>query len=222
MYYDLMQISKLTKNSPLSEHLRPQDLNDLTLDEKIKSRFNKMIKEGNLKNMLFYGKAGTGKTSTAKILAGTSGYDFSYFDMSLNRDIEFIRDVVITSAVTKSLYGEKRLLILDEADALSVPNQNTLKVTIEMVADRCNFILITNNPEKIIDPIKSRLNSIRFDQNPGDYDSLVAAHTKNVIDKIKKLRPEVSPEQIDEISKIVKRNFPDYRKIANAIDFEVF
>ena len=53
MYYDLMKISKLRKSSPLSEHLRPQDLNDLTLDEKIKSRFNKMIKEGNVMNMLF-------------------------------------------------------------------------------------------------------------------------------------------------------------------------
>lgn len=217
-----MQISKLTKNSPLSEHLRPQDLNDLTLDEKIKSRFNKMIQERNVKNMLFYGKAGTGKTSTAKILAGISGYDFSYYDMSLNRNMDFIRDIVVGSAVTKSLYADKRLLILDEADAMNEANQNTLKVTIEMVADKCNFIFITNNPEKIIEPIKSRLNNIRFDQNPGDYDSLVSVHTKTVIYKISKLHPDVSPEQIDEISKIVKRNFPDYRKIANAIDFEVF
>ena len=222
MYYDLMKISELTKISPLSEHLRPQDLNDLTLDEKMKSRFNKMIKEGNVKNMLFYGKAGTGKTSTAKILAGISGYDVSYYDMSLNRSIDFIRDNVIGSALTSSLYAEKRLLILDEADAMIELNQNTLKVTIEMVADRCNFIFITNNPEKIIEPIKSRLINIRFDQKPGDYDSLVSVHTKTVIDKITKLLPDVSQEQIDEISKIVKRNFPDYRRIANEIEFEMF
>ncbi len=222
MYYDLMQISELTTNSPLSEHLRPQDLNDLTLDEKIKSRFNKMIEEGNIKNMLFYGKAGTGKTSTARILAGIAGYDFSSYDMSLNRSIEFLREIVIGSAVTKSLYADKRLLILDEADAMSEANQNSLKVTIEMVADSCKFILITNNPEKIIDPIKSRLINIRFDQTPGDYDSLVSKHTKTVIDKISKLQPDISQEQIYEISKIVKRNFPDYRRIANEIDFELF
>ena len=217
-----MQISELTNNSPLSEHLRPQDLNDLTLDEKIKSRFNKMIKEGNIKNMLFYGKAGTGKTSTARILAGISGYDFSYFDMSLNRDIDFLRKNVVGSALRKSLYGDKRLLILDEADAMCVANQNSLKVTIEMVADRCSFIFITNSPEKIIEPIKSRLNSIRFDQTPGNYDNLVSKHTKTVIDKISKLHPDVSPEQVDEISNIVKLNYPDYRRIANEIDFNVF
>lgn len=222
MYYDLMKISKLTKNSPLSEHLRPQDLNDITLDEKMKSQFSKMIKEGNIKNMLFYGKAGTGKTSTAKILGGISGYDCTYYDMSLDRSIDFIRKNVIGSAVSYSLYGEKRLLILDEADAIIEPNQNTLKVTIEMVADWCNFIFITNNPEKIIEPIKSRLINVRFDQKPADYESLVSVHTKTVIDKIKKLHPDVSQEKIDEISKIVERNFPDYRRIANEIEFEMF
>jgi DNA polymerase III delta prime subunit len=213
---------ELTSNSPLSEHLRPKSFDELTLDEKMKSRLQKMHLQNNVMNMLFFGKGGTGKTTAALILAQNDLYDASYFDISNNSSIEFVRESIIEAAFSPSLYGNKRLLILDEADALSVPNQNALKVTIEQTSEYCRFIFITNNPDKIIEPIKSRLKLVCFDQIPKDFDSLVSSHIERVVEKMKAIHSNLSECEINEITSIVKRNYPDYRKIANEIDFEFY
>jgi DNA polymerase III delta prime subunit len=219
MYHELTRSRELNEKSTLSEKLRPVVLDELTLDEKTKSRFNRMIVEGNIMNMLFYGKAGTGKTSAAMVLAKSDVYDVSYFDISLNKSVEYLRENIIESAYRQSLFANKRLIILDEAEALNAASQNTLKVTIEAVSDRCRFIMITNNPEKIIAPIKSRLKPVCFDQIPKNLEYLVSTHTKTIIDKIKLFRPHLNQDEISEIEFIVKANYPDYRAIAVELEF---
>lgn len=221
MNYDLTAKKELTTTSPLSERLRPTSFDELTLDEKIKSRLQKMHEQNNVMNMLFYGEAGTGKTTAAKILAKNKIYDDDYFDISNDNSIDFVRKNIIERAFSNSLYGEKRLLILDEADALSVPTQNALKVTIEQSEDLCRFIFITNNPDKIIEPIKSRLLSVRFDPMPNDNE-IILAHTKTVIEKMKCIRPSLNDDDICKIESIVKAAYPDFRTIANEIEFEFF
>lgn len=224
MYHDLTRPTELTETSPLSEKLRPTALDDLTLNEKLKSRFNKMIEKGNVLNMLFYGRAGSGKTTVAKIIGSSNShvYDSSYYDMSLSNSIEYLRENIIGSAINQSLYAKNRVIILDEADALNVASQNSLKITIEAVAEKCRFILITNNHEKIIEPIKSRLKLICFDPIPREKAELISDYTKKVIEKLKQIHPNLSQDEISEIKESINLNYPDYRAIANDIEFTIY
>jgi DNA polymerase III delta prime subunit len=222
MHKNYSKKPSLDSTSPLSERLRPSSFDDLTLDEKIKSKLQKMYEQNNVMSMLFYGKAGTGKTSAADIFAYSEFYESICLDISENNSIEFTRNVIIGAATSAPLTLRKRLIILDEADALPVPCQNALKITLEQTHDNCKFIFITNNPDKIIEPIKSRLLSVCFDPIPKDFNVLVSSHIKTAIEKMKSIRPNLSEDDISKIESIVKAKYPDYRTIANEIEFEFF
>jgi hypothetical protein len=61
-----------------------------------------------------------------------------------------------------------------------------------------------------------------FDPIPKDFNVLVSSHIKTAIEKMKSIRPNLSEDDISKIESIVKAKYPDYRTIANEIEFEFF
>merc|ERR1739838_760402 len=122
-----------TQNLPWVEKYRPQTLGDLISHDDIISTIKRFIDEDHLPHLLFYGPPGTGKTST--ILA-----------------------------CARKLYGptEFKLIILDEADAMTNDAQNALRRVIEKFTENVRFCLICNYLSKIIPAIQSRCTRFRF------------------------------------------------------------
>lgn len=220
MSNNLIVYKNVKPDSLLSEYLRPRSIEDLTFVNKIKDRLLKMRTERNIPHMLFYGGPGIGKTTTAQLIADRDYFEVDSFDMSINNSIEYVRDTVLECATSIPLSRKKRLVILDEADAMTEKAQSALKAILENYSDFVRFIFITNKLEKITDTVRSRTIEICFDQPPSGYDDLVKAHIKTTIEKLQLKHNSLSESQINEIEHIVRTYYPDYRKIANNLQFE--
>lgn len=111
--------------------------------------------------MLFSGASGSGKTSAARILANQLDYDFSQvieIDAASNRGVDNIRSLIETLRYSSG----GNFIILDEAHNLTREAFNALLKTLEEPTQGTVFILLTTDPSKIPDTVKSRLMEFEF------------------------------------------------------------
>lgn len=151
-----------------TEKYRPKVFNEIIGQEEIVRTVKAMVESGNIPHMLFAGPAGVGKTTLALVVARTLyGKNWKDNTLELNasdeRGIDVIRHKVKDFARTKPIGGAPfKLVILDEADALTSEAQQALRRIMENFSSTCRFILICNYSSKIIDPIQSRTAVFRF------------------------------------------------------------
>ncbi|KAL7640336.1 UNVERIFIED_CONTAM: hypothetical protein RMT77_008600 [Armadillidium vulgare] len=157
------------KNLPWVEKYRPKSLDDLISHEQIISTINRFINEGHLPHLLFYGPPGTGKTSTILACARKlySPKEFNSMVLELNasddRGIGVVREQILSFASTRTIFSSGfKLVILDEADAMTNDAQNALRRVIEKFTENVRFCLICNYLSKIIPAIQSRCTRFRF------------------------------------------------------------
>ena len=146
-----------------TEAYRPQVFNDVIIDKK--SLIENYLKEPNtIPSFLFSSaKPGTGKTTTAKIIAKTLKCDILSLNSSDERGIDTVRDKIKAFAESmSSLEGMKRCVFMDEADRSTSTAQDALKNIIETYSDNCFFIFTCNDISKITEPIRSRCVLINF------------------------------------------------------------
>ena len=159
----------------LSEKYRP------TLFEEIVGIDNSiplLAKEGkSMPHFLFYGPPGTGKTTTAKVIIKQCNAQALLLNASDERGIFTVRDKIKTFAQTSSIKGEFKIVLLDEADALTSEAQDALRSIMELYSSNCKFILTANHQNKIIDAIQSRC--ARFQFKPLVRE-LIIEHLKNI------------------------------------------
>ena len=156
----------MNRQVPLIEKYRPSRLEDLKNQDDIKNILKDMVKNRNIPHMIFYGGAGTGKTSTA-IAVCKQLYKSAYNDnvLELNasdeRGIRVVREKIKTFA-QKSADDDFKIIILDEADAMTTDSQFALRRIIEKYSINTRFVLICNYINKIISPLLSRCSVFRF------------------------------------------------------------
>ncbi|CAG0912671.1 unnamed protein product [Notodromas monacha] len=156
-------------NLPWVEKYRPTKLDELIAHEDILKTISKFMREGTLPHLLFYGPPGTGKTSTILACAKMmySPKQFSSMVLELNasddRGINVVRTQVLSFASTKTIFKTGlKLIILDEADAMTNDAQNALRRIIEKFTDNVRFCMICNYLSKIIPALQSRCTRFRF------------------------------------------------------------
>ena len=166
-----------TDHSLLVEKYRPNILDNYVGNKNIKSVISKYLEQNDIQNFIFYGPAGTGKTTLAKLIVNNLECDYVYINASDERGIETIRDKVSSFASVAS-FKPLKVVILDEADFLTIQAQASLRNIIETFSRTTRFILTCNYVERIIDPIQSRCQS--FQIIPPDRKQ-VAVHMSNIL-----------------------------------------
>ncbi|RUP50097.1 P-loop containing nucleoside triphosphate hydrolase protein [Jimgerdemannia flammicorona] len=156
------------ENLPWVEKYRPATLEDLVSHEDITSTINRFIDEDRLPHLLLYGPPGTGKTSTILACARKLyGPQYKSMILELNasddRGIDVVRDQIKNFASTRKIFSSGfKLIILDEADAMTQQAQNALRRVIEKYTRNVRFCIICNYVSKIIPAIQSRCTRFRF------------------------------------------------------------
>jgi replication factor C small subunit len=145
----------------LVEKYRSKDLGEYVGNEHIKKTIQQYIGQNDIQNLIFYGPAGTGKTTLAKLIVNNLNCDYLYINASDERGIETIRDKVSGFASTAS-FKSLKVVILDEADFLTIQAQASLRNVIETFSRTTRFIMTCNYVERIIDPLQSRCQVLKI------------------------------------------------------------
>ncbi|XP_071789945.1 replication factor C subunit 5-like [Asterias amurensis] len=161
--------AKTPANLPWVEKYRPNKLEDLISHQEIISTIQKFMNEDRLPHLLFYGPPGTGKTSTILACAKQlyTPKEFNSMVLELNasddRGIGIVRGPILSFASTRTIFKSGfKLVILDEADAMTNDAQNALRRVIEKFTENTRFCLICNYLSKIIPALQSRCTRFRF------------------------------------------------------------
>ncbi|XP_066594914.1 replication factor C subunit 5 [Prorops nasuta] len=156
-------------NLPWVEKYRPKVLTDLISHEEIIQTISRFIDENQLPHLLLYGPPGTGKTSTilacARKLYTPAQFNSMVLEMNASDDrgIGIVRGQILSFASTGTMYRSGyKLIILDEADAMTNDAQNALRRIIEKYTDNVRFCIICNYLSKIIPALQSRCTKFRF------------------------------------------------------------
>jgi replication factor C small subunit len=193
----------MKEHTLLVEKYRSKTLNEYVGNENVKLTISKYLEQNDIQNLIFYGPAGTGKTTLAKLIVNNLNCDYLYINASDERGIETIRDKVQGFASVAS-FKPLKIVILDEADFLTIQAQASLRSVIETFSRSTRFILTCNFIERIIDPLQSRCQVLKI--IPPSMKE-VAAHVADILDKegIEWTKETLGP--------IVKQYYPDIRKI---------
>ncbi len=208
---------------------RPQRFDEVVGQDHVTHTLSREVIEGKVAHAyLFAGPRGTGKTTTARLLAkalncrnlrpngepcnecpsciaiteGTA-LDVIELDAASHNRVEDIREIRVNVGTVAAVGGDHRVYILDEAHMLSRAAGNALLKTLEEPPEHVIFVLATTEPYKLLDTIRSR--SQRFDFHPVGTETLIA----HLVDIAKREGFEWEPAAIELVANHAKGSVRD-------------
>ena len=197
------------------EKYRPNKVKDCILPDSIKEVFQGFVNQGELPNLLLSGTAGVGKTTIAKALCEEIGASYIVINGSdEGRFLDTVRNRVRQFATTISLtFGAShKVVIIDEADNTTNDVQLSLRTAVEEFHGNCRFIFTCNFINKIIEPLHSRCTVVDFRIKPEQATTLQGQFFTRLISILKS---ENVTYEDRVLAKLVKRYYPDWRRLIN-------
>src|SRR6056300_771681 len=192
-------------NSLWVESYRPVTLENYVGNEHLKEKVSGYLETGDVPHLLLYGRAGTGKTTLAKLIVKSMDCDYMVINASDENNVETVRNKVKGFASSMG-FKKYKIVILDEFDYMSQNAQAILRNLMETFSQHCRFILTCNYVEKVIDPIQSRCQTFQ----------IIPPTKKDVAVQISKI---LNNEEIEfepkNLVPIIDSGYPDIRKIIN-------
>ena len=193
------------------EKYRPTDLSTYVGNEHLKEKVKVYLESEDVPHLLLFGKAGTGKTTLAKIVVNNIDCDYMYINASDENKVDDVRNKIKTFASSVG-FKSLKVIILDECDYLTPNAQAALRNLMETFSKHCRFILTCNYVERIIDPIQSRCQSYK----------VVPPSKKEVAQQLVNiLKEENCTFELDDIALIVNAGYPDIRRVINSAQRQI-
>ena len=193
-------------NSLWVEKYRPSTLDTYIGNNHLKSKVSIYLESGDLPHLLLFGRAGTGKTTLAKLLVKNIECDYLYINASDENNVDTVRTKVKNFASTIG-FKDLKIIILDECDYITPNAQAALRNLMETFSKHCRFILTCNYVERIIDPIQSRCQLFQ----------IIPPSKKEVAQKLHNILIEENVNsELDDIKILVDSGYPDIRRVINS------
>jgi DNA polymerase III delta prime subunit len=187
------------------EKYRPTKLEDYVGNEHLKSKVEGYLESGDVPHLLLYGKAGTGKTTLAKLIVNSIECDYIIINASDENNVDTVRNKVKNFASSMG-FKPFKIIIMDEFDYMTPNAQAILRNLMETFSKHCRFILTCNYVEKVIEPIQSRCQSFQ----------IVPPTKKDVAIQMSKiLKAEDIEFDVKDLVPIIDSAYPDIRKVIN-------
>ena len=196
----------MAEHSLWVERYRPTQLENYVGNEHLKAKVERYIKSNDVPHLLLYGRAGTGKTTLAKLIVKNIECDYLYINASDENSVDTVRNKVRQFASTIG-FKDMKVIVLDECDYITPNAQAALRNLMETFSKHCRFILTCNFVERIIDPLQSRCQVFEIIP-PSKKD--VALHLVKIIEQ-EKLKYNAGDVKV-----LIDSSYPDVRKIINA------
>lgn len=197
------------------EKYRPKTIKDCILPDGLKRVFQEFVNKKTLPNLLLVGTAGIGKTTVAKALLNELDYDFIMINGSMKGNIDTLRNEINQYASTVSFNGNRKVVILDEADYLNPSStQPALRNFMEEFSRNCGFILTGNFKNRIIEPLHSRCSVVEFNISKKELPKLASQFMERAEYILKTEGIEYNNEALAEL---IMKFLPDWRRVINEL-----
>ncbi|MFI5042164.1 MAG: DNA polymerase III subunit gamma/tau, partial [Acidimicrobiales bacterium] len=216
----------------LYRRYRPQRFAEVRGQDHVTTALRNAVRAGRVGHAyLFSGPRGTGKTSTARILAKAlnctnlddgepcgvcdscvavqagASLDVVELDAASNNGVDAMRDLVGRAAMGSP--GRRKVYIVDEVHMLSTPASNALLKTLEEPPAHVVFVLATTDPQKVLPTIRSRTQSFEFHLLGPDLLSSLLADVND------RAGLQLGPDTLD---RVVRRGNGSARDALSALD----
>ena len=199
------QTEESVNHSLWTEKYRPSKLADYVGNEHLKAKVEGYLETGEIPHLLLYGKAGTGKTTLAKLIVKSIDCDYMIINASDENNVETVRNKVKNFASSMG-FKPFKIIIMDEFDYMTPNAQAILRNLMETFSGHCRFILTCNYVEKVIEPIQSRCQTFQ----------IVPPTKKDVAVQMSKiLKAEEVEFEVKDLVPIIDAAYPDIRKVIN-------
>jgi len=195
-----------------AQRYRPRQLEDMVLPPSFKQRLIKIRDSNAGPSLLLHGSAGTGKTTVAELINPENTHKIN---CSIYKGINDVRELQKYRAIP--LFGGRRVIVLDEADALTTDAQAALRGVMEDLSFSSMFIMTANYPDCLLAPLRSRVYEIDF--------SVLAGNQAMKVTMQQRVREILANEGIDDVDDhviraIVENRFPDMRRILKDLQYQ--
>ena len=225
-----MKINEPNQILQFSESCRPKSLKDVVMDSGMKLELERQISgQKDLMNMVFHGRPGSGKSTTARIIASQKRFKGKHKIISGSKiakvdDFKIMQNFLDQgNPLADIVDGDAgyRLIVLEESDALKPSVLAALRFFLDDNHSKGRFIFTINSLSRMTAPLESRLIIFEFDPEPvlwsGDPSApnpVTVGYLERIGKNLKKAGMVLAPGELEEL---FEKNCPDLRRFENEV-----